>query len=339
MLIIGIAGLALSEAERQWLQAPQVSGVILFTRNFSNRVQVTELIDDIRMLRAAPFLICVDQEGGPVQRFREGFTALPALSHLGELYVHEPRQAVDLAEEHAWLMASEMRAIDVDVSFAPVADLGRGNRAIGARAFHADPHIVSELTLAYIRGMRLAGMAATVKHFPGHGSIAEDTHFEVATDLRSLDQIRAQDLVPFSDAVAAGVEAVMMAHVVYPDVDAHPAGYSRVWIQDVLRDELGFNGLVFSDDISMVAALTHSSVAARIAAHLMAGCDLVLACDPALVGEAVQASTHATPCDGARLAVLQGSIGQTWEALLDNPQRDSFVARVTALAGSQSPLT
>lgn len=336
MLIIGIAGLTLSESEREWLQEPHVSGVILFTRNFSSRAQVTELIDDIRMLRANPFLVCVDQEGGPVQRFREGFTALPALSHLGELYVREPRQAVELAEEHAWLMASEMRAIDVDISFAPVADLGRGNRAIGLRAFHADPNIVSELTLAYIRGMRLAGMAATVKHFPGHGSVAEDTHFEAATDSRSLEEIRAQDLIPFSDAIAAGAEAVMMAHVAYPQVDAHLAGYSRVWIQDVLRGELGFNGLVFSDDISMVAALTHSRVAARIAAHLMAGCDLVLACDPDQVGEAVKASAHATPCDGELLALLQGSVGQTWEALVDNPQRDSFVARVSALTDGKS---
>lgn len=332
MLIIGISGFALSETERQWMQAPQVSGVILFTRNFSSRVQVTELIDDIRMLRPAPFLVCVDQEGGPVQRFREDFTPLPALAHLGDLYVRDAGLAVELAEEHAWLMASEMRAVDVDISFAPVADLGRGNRAIGTRAFHADPHIASELTLAYIRGMRLAGMAATVKHFPGHGSVLEDTHFEVATDPRSLEDIRAQDLIPFIDAAAAGVDAVMIAHVVYPAVDAHPAGFSRVWIQDILRGELGFNGVIFSDDIGMAAAMTRSSVAGRITAHLMAGCDLVLVCDPELVGQAVQASANATPCTESLLATLQGSVGQTWDALADNPQRDSFIARVTGIA-------
>jgi beta-N-acetylhexosaminidase len=331
MLIIGLAGQVLEEADRARLAAPQVSGVILFSRNFDDRDQVTTLIDDIRVERGEPFLVCVDQEGGPVQRFREGFTRLPPLARLGELYDRDPRSAISRTEEHAWLMASEMRAIGVDLSFAPVIDLARGNRAIGERAFHADPQVVSELAQAYLRGMRLAGMAATIKHFPGHGSIAEDTHFDTAVDPRPLDELRATDLVPFADAIASGAEAVMMAHIAYPAVDAHPAGYSRVWIEDILRSEMGFRGLVFGDDIGMAAAEAVGGIGARIEAHLLAGCDLLLACNPAIVDEAIQASARATPCDPQLLATLQGEVAQTWDALVRNPQRDAFASRLGAL--------
>ncbi|MEO5624903.1 MAG: beta-N-acetylhexosaminidase [Dokdonella sp.] len=331
MLIIGIPGKTLTDADRAQLGVAQVSGVILFSRNFSDRDQVTDLIDDIRVARPEPFLICVDQEGGPVQRFRAGFTRLPALARLGELYATDARAAISRAEEHAWLMASEMRAIGVDMSFAPVVDLARGNLAIGERAFDADPQIASELAQAYLRGMRLAGMAATIKHFPGHGSIAEDTHFDIAIDRRSLDELRATDLVPFADGIAAGAEAVMMAHVTYPAVDARAAGYSRVWIEDVLRGELGFRGAVIGDDIGMAAAEPLGSIAARIEGHLLAGCDLLLACNPSIVDEAIVASRHATPCDPAILIRLQGAVAQTWEALADNPQRDEFIARLSAL--------
>jgi hypothetical protein len=222
VLIIGIATTRLSDREREWIATPSVSGVILFARNFASRAQVTELVAQIRELREGPFLLSVDQEGGPVQRFREGFTDLPALARLGELYDHDKAQALALAEEHAWLMATEMRALDIDLSFAPVLDLKRGNRAIGERAFHADPAVVSALGLAYLRGMRLAGMAATIKHFPGHGSVLEDTHFDRATDVRTLDELRANDLMPFADAIGAGAEAIMMAHVAYPCVDKNP---------------------------------------------------------------------------------------------------------------------
>ena len=331
MLIIGVSGKVLSSVDRARLSAPHVSGVILFTRNFEHREQTIALIDDIRAERAEPFLVCVDQEGGPVQRFRDGFTRLPALARIGELYARDPRAAIARAEEHAWLMASEMRAIGVDLSFAPVIDLARGNRAIGERAFDADPQIVSELGQAYLRGMRLAGMAATIKHFPGHGSVAEDTHFDPAIDPRSLDELRNTDLVPFIDGVAAGAEAVMMAHVTYPVIDAWPAGYSRIWIEDVLRGELGFRGIVIGDDIGMAAAEPLGSIAARIEAHLLAGCDLLLACSPAIVDEAIAASAHATPCAPELLATLQGAVAQTWDALARNPQRDEFAARLATL--------
>ncbi len=241
MLIIGIKGAELAPDEHAWITTPQVSGVILFKRNFVSRDQVTRLIAQLRALRGDAFLITVDQEGGPVQRFQgDDFTRFPALARVGELYEREPQQALALAEQHAWLMASEMRAIDIDLSFAPVVDLKLGNRAIGERALHTNPQIVSALGLAYLRGMRLAGMAATIKHFPGHGSVLEDTHFDNAADPRTLDELRQADLIPFADAIDAGAEAVMMAHVAYPRVDPKPAGYSRVWIEDILRGEYGF---------------------------------------------------------------------------------------------------
>ena len=331
MLIIGLAGKTLDDADRTRLKQPQVSGVILFTRNFESREQVADLIESIRAERGEPFLVCVDQEGGPVQRFRDGFTRLPALARLGELYDRDASAAIARAEEHAWLMASEMRAVGVDLSFAPVVDLARGNRAIGERALHADPQVVSVLALASLRGMRLAGMAATIKHFPGHGSVAEDTHFDAAVDPRSLDELRASDLVPFADAIEAGAEAVMMAHVTYPAVDALPAGYSRRWIEDILCGELGFRGLVIGDDIGMAAAEPLGSIAARVDAHIAAGCDLLLACSPAIVDEALAASAKHTPCDPARVALLQGAVASTWKSLEDNPQRRAFIERVTAL--------
>ncbi len=331
MLIIGLPGNTLDDAQRRQLAVAQVSGVILFTRNFEDRDQITALIDDIRAARPEPFLVCVDQEGGSVQRFREGFASLPALARIGALHARDANASIMAAEEHAWLMASEMRAIGVDLSFAPVIDLARGNLAIGERAFDPDPQVVSELAQAYIRGMHLAGMAATAKHFPGHGSVAEDTHFDSAVDTRLLDELRAADLVPFADAIAVGAEAVMMAHVTYPAVDAHAAGYSRIWIEDILRGELGFRGTVFGDDISMAAAQHIGGIGARIEGHLLAGCDLVLACDPAIVDEAIAASAHAIPCDPDRLAGLQGAVAPTWDALVRNPQREEFIARLARL--------
>ncbi|HET7556715.1 MAG TPA: beta-N-acetylhexosaminidase [Rhodanobacteraceae bacterium] len=331
MLVIGLEGLELTDADLRRLRAPQVSGAILFSRNFGNRAQLNALIAAIRSERDEPFPICVDQEGGPVQRFREGFTRLPPLARIGELYARDRAAALAMAEMHAWVMASELRANDVDLSFAPVMDLARGNRIIGERAFHADPKIVSELGLAYLRGMRLAGMAATLKHFPGHGTVVEDTHVEPATDPRDLDALRATDLIPFADGFEAGAEAVMLAHVTYPAVDALPAGYSRVWIQDVLRDELGFRGVAFSDDIGMAAAEAAGGVNARVNAHLDAGCDLVLVCAPKLVDEAIESVRGREPCAPERVRTLCGAVASTWQALMDNPQHANFVAALRTL--------
>ncbi|HTV84097.1 MAG TPA: beta-N-acetylhexosaminidase [Dyella sp.] len=331
MLLIGLAGLEVLPHERPWLSAPGVAGVILFSRNYAHRDQLLALVESIRDAAGEHVLIAVDQEGGPVQRFREGFTRLPALARIGEVYDRHPSQAIQLAEEHAWVMASELRASGIDFSFAPVADLARGNAAIGTRAFHADPQVAGELIHAYVRGMHLGGMAAVLKHFPGHGSVAVDTHKAQAIDPRSLDDIRQNDLRPFVEAFSAHAEAVMMAHVVYPAVDEQPAGFSRRWIGDILRQELGFQGAVISDDISMAAAGVAGGVGQRVHAHLSAGCDLVLACFPDVVEEAIAAMPAPSQASMRRVATLRGAIGATWAGLLDNPQRDRFVARVTAL--------
>ena len=329
MLVIGIAGTTLDETERGWLQHPSVGGVILFARNFASREQVCDLVAAIRAAAPRPQLLCVDQEGGRVQRFRDGFAPLPSLDGFGKLHGREPSTALALAEEHAWLMASEIRALDVDLSFAPVVDLGRGNRAIGDRAFSADPAIVAAFTRAYVRGMHAAGMAATLKHFPGHGSVLEDTHYDAATDPRSLATIRSEDLVPFEAGIEAGAEAMMLAHVTYPAVASEPAGYSPRWIGQILRGEMGFRGVVFSDDIGMAAAESAGGIAARIDAHLDAGCDAVLVCAPKLVPDSLAAMDRRAAPRADTLAPLFGRERIAWDALQADPRHADVLARVT----------
>ncbi len=331
MLIIGIEGIELTGADRARLAAPEVSGMILFKRNYRDRAQLLQLVASIRVLRGADFLVSVDHEGGPVQRFREGFTRLPPLARIGELYRRDRAAGVAIAEMHAIVMASELRACDIDLSFAPVVDLARGNRVIADRAFDADPAVVGDLGAAYVRGMRLAGMAATLKHYPGHGSIPEDTHLEAAIDPRSFGEIRDSDLMPFGDGLAAGAEAVMVAHVTYPAVDPLAAGYSRTWIE-LLRGELGFRGVVFSDDVGMVAAESAGGIGARVTAHLDAGCDLVLVCHPGMVDAALESVRGRVPCSAGKLATLLGSVAETWASIEADPQHARYVAALGELA-------
>jgi len=315
MLLIGVAGTELTARERNWLQHDGVAGVVLFKRNFASRTQVAELSAAIRAAAPRPQLICVDQEGGRVQRFREGYSALPPLEGFGQLYASDPQAALALAREHAWLMASEIRASGVDLSFAPVVDLARGNRAIGDRAFSGDPQVVATFTAAYVTAMHEAGMAATLKHFPGHGTVLEDTHVDAAVDPRPLDTLRAEDLVPFAAGITAGADAVMMAHVAYPQVAPEPAGYSPRWIGEILRGELGFRGVVFSDDIGMAASFSAGGVKARVDAHLDAGCDVVLVCHPELVDESLQAIEGRSLNTAALLGLIgRGALG--WDGLL-----------------------
>lgn len=322
MLVIGLGGLALSEEERDWLQHPAVSGVILFKRNFASRSQASELCQAIREVAPRPQMLCVDQEGGRVQRFREGYSELPALEGFGRLHGQDRDAALALAREHAWLMASEILATGLDLSFAPVVDLGRGNLAIGNRAFHADPAIVSDFCRAYVAGLHEAGMAATVKHFPGHGSVLEDTHFDDAVDPRPLAELQALDLLPFAAGIEAGAEAVMMAHVKYPAVAPEPAGYSPRWIGEILRRDMGFCGIVFSDDIGMAAAESAGGVKARIDAHLDAGCDAVLVCAPALVADSLRAVDARKPVSPELLAPLFARKSPAWDALLADARYD-----------------
>lgn len=322
MLVIGISGHELTATEREWLQHPSIGGVILFKRNFASRAQVSELSQAIRDAAPRPQLLCVDQEGGRVQRFREGYFELPSLEGFGRLFGRDRDAALRLAREHAWLMASEIRATGVDLSFAPVVDLGRGNRAIGDRAFHPEPAIVSEFTRAYVAGMHEAGMAATLKHFPGHGSVLEDTHFDDAVDARPLDVLQAEDLKPFVAGIEAGAEAVMMAHVKYPAVAPEPAGYSPRWIREILRQDMGFKGVVFSDDIGMAAAESAGGIKARIDAHLDAGCDVVLVCAPALVADSLKAMDTRPAPDSAVLSSLMGRGTTAWDGLLADARYD-----------------
>jgi beta-N-acetylhexosaminidase len=315
MLVIGVTGKELSAEEADWLLHPQCAGVILFTRNFTSREQVTELTRSIREASDRPQLICVDQEGGPVQRFREGFFRLPALVRFGEHYQANQEDALKLAKEHAWLMASEIRALGLDLSFAPVVDLGRGNRAIGDRAFHESPEVVAAFTKAYVTGMHEAGMAATLKHFPGHGSVLEDTHFDAAVDPRSFETMQKEDLLPFVAGIQAGAEAVMMGHVTYPAVAPEPAGYSAHWMKEILRRGMNFNGVIFSDDIGMAAATGVGGVGARIDAHLDGGCDVVLVCAPSLVADSLKACEARQAPDLSRLAAMMGRNAQAWDGL------------------------
>jgi beta-N-acetylhexosaminidase len=331
MLVIGVAGHQLTAQERDWLRHDACAGVILFARNFASQAQVAELAQSIREAAPRPQLVCVDQEGGRVQRFRDGYSALPSLEGFGRRYAADRHGALELAREHAWLMASEVRASGVDLSFAPVVDLGRGNRAIGDRAFSADPEIVAAFTRAYVRGMHDAGMAATLKHFPGHGSVLEDTHVDDAVDGRPLDAIRKLDLVPFEAGIAAGADAVMMAHVVYPQVDKDPAGYSKRWIGDILRREMNFRGVVFSDDIGMAAAFSAGGIQARIDAHLDAGCDVVLVCHPELVPESL-AAVEGRALNTAAIAGLIGRGPMAWDGLLADARYTGTRARIEGLA-------
>ena len=284
-LIIGLADTALSELERGYLRQNKVAGVILFTRNFSSRQQITSLINDMRAIRKN-LLICVDQEGGRVQRFREGFATLPALAQIGARYGKSPGKARTACKLHARIMALEMLSIGIDLSFAPVADLQRGNLAIGDRAFSSNPEINAELVTLYSATMQTEGMAATLKHFPGHGTVKEDTHTDLAIDARAPIQIFQQDLLPFATAMLAGAKAVMTAHVSYPQIDAEIAGYSKRWLKQLLRVDLGFNGAIISDDVGMAGGANVGPLAERISRHYKAGCDFILVCS----AEATQAA-------------------------------------------------
>jgi beta-N-acetylhexosaminidase len=335
MLVVGIAAKELAAEEREWLQHPACAGVILFTRNFASVSQVTELTQAIRDAAPGPQLICVDQEGGPVQRFRDGFFRLPPLARFGALHARDPEAALERARDHAWLMASEIRALGIDLSFAPVVDLGRGNRAIGERAFHESPEVVADFTRAYVHGMHEAGMAATLKHFPGHGSVLEDTHFDAAVDPRPLDVLLEEDLRPFAAGIDAGAEAVMMAHVTYPAVAPEPAGYSPRWMREILRRDVKFRGVIFSDDIGMAAATSAGGVAARIDAHLDAGCDAVLVCAPALVGDSLKAMERRPSLNRTVLAELAGRKRRDWDGLRAEARYDGVR---TALSGPDFPV-
>jgi beta-N-acetylhexosaminidase len=279
-VMLDLEGLEPTADELEMLRHPAVGGVILFSRNYRDPEQLQRLTARIHGARDPHLLVAVDQEGGRVQRFREGFTRLPPAARFGELYRQDPKRALRLCEQAGWLMATELRASGLDFSFAPVLDVDSGiSEVIGDRAFGPRNMQVADLAAAWMRGCHAAGMAAVGKHFPGHGGVRADSHLELPEDGRSLAELEMEDLLPFQRLIGAGLEAIMPAHVVYSRVDARPAGFSALWLRDILRRRLGFQGVIFSDDLNMAAARQGGGFAERARAALQAGCDMVLVCN------------------------------------------------------------
>lgn len=320
LLMADVAGITLSEADIELISQPQVGGIILFARNVQSPQQVRQLCDGIRQAKAQAtsltenqsdkqkVLIAVDQEGGRVARLRDGFTPLPAMGAIGQRFEIDPCHALQLAYHAGYLMAAEVLAVGVDFSFAPVLDLNGISQVIGDRSFHAKPQAVIALAGEFIHGMKDAGMASTGKHFPGHGSVAPDSHVAMAVDERCYADIAAQDLLPFIHNLP-WLDALMPAHVIFSQVDDVPAGFSRIWLQQIIRQQLGFDGVLFSDDLSMKAAHVVGDVTKRVQAAISAGCDMALVCNDA--DAAMQAAQFATSLpmpNQSRLANMAATI-------------------------------
>ena len=305
-VMLGIEGAELTAADRERLMHPLAGGAILFTRNYESPAQLVRLTTAIHAMRDPSLLIAVDHEGGRVQRFRDGFTAIPPMRTLGKWWDRDVAGAAREATQLGWTLASELRAHGVDFSFAPVLDIDHGTSSvIGDRAFHRNPNAVAHLAAAFIAGLKAGGMAAVGKHFPGHGFVTADSHVELPRDERPSERIATVDLVPFAALIGKGLAAIMPAHVIYPAVDARPAGYSSVWIEDELRGRLGFDGLVISDDLGMAAAFTEGDIVARADAAVAAGCDLVLTCnDHAAAGDLLSRWAPPSSAHFARRAAL-----------------------------------
>jgi len=308
--MLDLEGVTMTPADRDLLREPAVGGVILFTRNYESPDQIADLVAAIRALRSPTLLIAVDHEGGRVQRFRDGFSPIPAMRHLGLEFDSDPEVAMGLARQAGWLIASELRAVGIDLCFAPCVDLDWGvSEVIGDRAFHAKPDVVGDLAAAFSRGLRSAGMAAVAKHFPGHGAVVADSHLQLPVDRRDYGDV-LDDMRPYDKLISNGqIAGVMLAHVVYREMDDMPAGFSEYWIERELRSRLGFGGAVFCDDLSMQATGAYGSMRRRARRALNAGCDMVLICnDRRRAEQAVQAlNEYSNPLSLVRLARLHGT--------------------------------
>ncbi|KJS06255.1 MAG: beta-hexosaminidase [Gammaproteobacteria bacterium BRH_c0] len=331
-LMLDLEGLSLSDEDKDLLRHPMVGGVIFFARNFHSRQQIESLSADIAAIRPE-LLIAVDQEGGRVQRFREGFTRLPPMQALGDYFAASPEDGTRLLHDCGWLMAAEVLAAGVDFSFAPVLDVDRdGCAVIANRSFSDDPVAATAAARHFIAGMHEAGMAATGKHFPGHGGVAADSHLETPFDKRALEELTGRDLVPFRE-LAATLDAVMPGHIVFPAVDEHCVGFSRHWLQDILRTQLGFNGVIFSDDLSMKGADHAGGYARKTELALAAGCDMVLVCNdrPGAI-EVLDFLSRLKLEPSARLATMKARKGWRWPQLDNDERRLRVIGQLEALA-------
>jgi beta-N-acetylhexosaminidase len=335
-LMIDLAGLSLSANEASQLADPRVGGVILFSRNFQSRAQLKELVDSIHAVRQPGLLVAVDQEGGRVQRFRDGFSELPTARWLGHQYDIDPEEGRRLARLCGWLMAVELRDVGIDLSFAPVVDIDFGlSEVIGDRALHRNPDTVGALAVAYAHGMRDAGMMAVAKHFPGHGGVIADSHVELPEDHREYEDIE-DDLVPYRCLIANGLPGVMMAHVRYPAVDRRIASLSPFWMQNRLRQALGFAGAIFSDDLNMSATAEFGDMTTRVRNTLEAGADMALICNNSDAVAQVLDEIGAIEYPGsyARLAAVRPH-APTWATgrLQDVAEWQNATARISEAAG------
>ncbi|HHB92418.1 MAG TPA: beta-N-acetylhexosaminidase [Thioploca sp.] len=332
-LMIDLEGYTINDAERKLLQHPLVGGVILFSRNYESIEQINYLATEIHALRKPKLLIAVDHEGGRIQRFKKDFFHLPACAKLGEIYEQNNRQAIGLAEQMGWLLAAELRAVGIDFSFAPVLDLGRNiSTVIGDRALHSNPEVVSELAHAIMLGMRKAGMIAVGKHFPGHGSIATDSHIAVPVDERRFVDMQFEDLVPFERMIKYGLAAIMPAHVIYPQIDSQPAGFSSRWLQSILRKKYEFQGVIISDDICMAGAVIIGDPVTRATRALQAGCDMILICNDRDVAIQVidNLGKYNSPASQMRLMRLHGKPALNWHNLHVNQKWQQIQKNLTS---------
>lgn len=308
-VMLDVEGTQLTDDDVARLRHPMVGGVILFKRNYSSPGQLAELTAAIHAVRTPPLLVAVDHEGGRVQRFRDGFTKIPPMRELGKIWDAQPHRARHLAQQAGYVLAAELRACGVDFSFTPVLDVDFGQSSvIGDRAFHSDPQAISELAHSLLLGLRQGGMPTVGKHFPGHGYVQADSHHAIPIDEREFVDIELCDLIPFQQMINYGLTAVMPAHVIYPKVDNRPAGFSRIWLKDVLRGQLAFEGCIFSDDLSMEGATVAGGIVQRAEAALNAGCDMVLVCNkPESADELLEGLHWEMPATSrARLAQMRG---------------------------------